>query len=379
MHKHLMILALTAAFGCGGMVTGDEPDKPVPTLNLPDYENPGTLTVAIDQSTPGPTNYVMGAIGVKVATYTICVTGTPEAGGRLEKVISSLRYNGMQPPIFRNARYIDENGAPIGATAANFEQYVNGQEIAAGYSHAINPNLNLFVPNNSCRYISQLVDIADYNEGFTTTGQQATPAILAPLENFTPITAVNVKTAQTLKVVVKDNKTGSPALGAHAATATTYRAKIGVEWASDSPKGPSSPSATQTIVKVVVTNVLNNGNYTTPVSSLKLALKSSIENVNNDRLLACYSNGSLIGSHLYRKGDPINGNLNLPIASTISSGQSKTITCTFDTTDFGTGGAQSLEVSVPNNGISWSDGVLAGLTASGQTLPLRPIVYSYGG
>ena len=211
------------------------------------------------------------------------------------------------------------------------------------------------------------------------TGKVIVPAILRSYTNTqgtdTTVTAVGASSGQTIVPTVVASSGWTTVPGAYGEKGTAYRVKLATSWASDTPSGASSPSASQVVGKLVITNLANAGSYTATVGSFNFELSSTIKLATDNRVLTIYKDSlstTPLAIHTFVVGQSFSGATTITAADftevVIASGASKTFYVTLDTSEAQNG--DSLSLRVKGGGIDWSDGVSANLTAMGTDLPL---------
>lgn len=355
----------------------------------------GGLMVATDADTPVANNYLMGATDQVLAKYKLTASST-EAINISKFVVSATFDTANTTGTVKNIRLVDDStGTQIGSAVAAF-----GDNSAATttFSHAVFNNLNLVVGKGVSKVLRVVGDMTAYEDlGLSTTGQGVALVVMASydgLETITtrPITATGAASGSSINAAVS-NVTGSNSVfaatkgstGAYAPTSTLYRAKLSVAWASDTPSGASSGSASQTVAKFVVTNLANSGSYVVTIRYVNFNISTSISNASANRALTIYKDSlstTALGTTSWAVAQSSEANfadtkfVNSGMTDVeISSGASKTFLVTLDTTNATTG--KTLSIQVGSGDIYWTDGISDNLTSMGTDLPLLLKTFTY--
>lgn len=355
----------------------------------------GALMVQVDSDTPVANNHLMGATDTTIGKFQVTASSTEAIN--ITQLVLSARFSTGATGTVTNIRLLDnDTGAAIGTAVPSFSDTVAGTSSPTStYSHATFSGLSFQVPKGSSKTILVKADFSTYEgAGFSTTGQTVAPAVLriyTGTSGNNPVTATGASSGTSLTATISNS--GSTAvtgggnnvdggIGAFAATTTLYRAKLRTAWASDTASGSSSPSATQTVAKFVVTNTANSGSYVATVERINFDISSTISNTAT-RALNVYKDAltttalattNINAGQLENFGDTAITDGNFTNVD-ISSGASKTFYVTLDTTNAAS--TKSLSIRVGSSDIEWTDGVTSDLTVMDTDLPLLYKTFTY--
>lgn len=385
-----------------GVSTGSDASASSQNLSLQKQyiSSAGNLMIQVDPDTPVANNYLMGATDQVIGKFQLSASSTEAVN--ISQLVLSGDFGTGATGTYKNIRLVDDlTGSQIGSAVSSFSDTVAGTSSpTTTYSHATFSGLTLQVGANLSKTIDVKADITSYNDGgYSTTGQTVAPVVLQSYYtagSTNPITATGASSGSSITATISTSGSISAfpaALGAYAATTTLYRAKLTTAWASDTPSGAASPSASQTVAKFVITNLANAGGYTATVNLVNFNFSSTIsaaagatmtqalnvykDSLNTTALATTYFtyNGGSTGNPL-----AISGNTNITsganfTAVNISSGASKTFWVTLDTS--AAVSTKSLSVQIPSAGVTWTDGVSTSLTKMGSDLPLIWKTFTY--
>ncbi len=356
-------------------------------IALPDLmATSGVLTVKASSETAASTNYLMGMLDQHPGVFTLCAD--PFEDIRISQIVLSFWHNGEgASKLPTNIRLTDwDTGKPIGQSVAQLGTVVNGKNtMLPQYGHAVFEGLTHSIPRGICKDVVIEVDFATYEAGgFTTTGQQIVPAILASYSNTLgkdlSITAVGLTSGRTITPTVVTNPNWKVP-GAYGNMGTLYRTKLITSWAADTPAGKASPNGGQITGKLVVTNLANSGTYPSTIETLNVNLATNIKPLATPRVLTIYKDSlatAPLTMYVFKPGQMFGATAIKPADFSdvmIASGTSKTFYVTLDTSE--AKGGDSLSIQVNSGGVEWSDGVSQDLSAMGSDLPLAWKTFVY--
>ncbi len=362
----------------------------------------GALMVQIDSDTPVANNYLMGATDQTIGKFQLTASSTEAVN--ITQLIVSARFSTGATGTMANIRLVDaDTGLQVGPTVSSFSDTVAGTSSGTTtYSHATFSGMNLTIPKGISKTLGLKVDFTTYEGGgFSTTGQTVAPAILqiyTGTSGNNPVTATGASSGTSLTATISNAgssgvtgglnlDSGNTGSGAFGTTTTLYRAKLTTAWASDTPSGASSPSASQTVAKFVITNLANAGSYTATVNKVDFDLSTTISqaggtgtaraiNVYKDSL----STTALMTTNYFAANGPRQVyDTNFTESSftdvDLANGAAKTFYVTMDTSDAAS--TKSLSVRIGSSDVTWTDGVSTSLTVMGQDLPLIFKTFTY--
>ncbi|MCX6779084.1 MAG: hypothetical protein NTU97_02540 [Candidatus Magasanikbacteria bacterium] len=373
----------------------------------------GSLTVSVNSDTALATNLLMGAVDQSLGKFDFVATASEPLN--LTQLVISANVSSAATGTLKNVRLYDETGVMVGTAVAGFDT----TSATTTYAHAVFSGLNFVVPAGVTKTLTVKADVTSYNDGgYTTTGQAVQVAILPHYTGTSsPITGTGAQSGVALSsstITYTANGGSSPwttVSGTNSTQVTAvagqvranemvlYRAKLAIAWASDAPSGASSPSASQTVAKFVVTNQANAGAYVASVRYVNFGISTTISNsAGVSRILNVYKDSlstSAIDTTTFTGGASIATNIggtdfNIDGANwnvSVASGASRTFYVTLDTTDAAS--TKSLSINIPNQGTAlggatdtakgfvWSDGVTTTIMASDNVLPLAYKTFTY--
>ena len=360
----------------------------------------GAFMVQVDSDTAVGNNYLMGATDQNIGKFKITASSTEAVN--ITQLVVSARFSTGATGTMANIRLVDDStGLQVGPTVSSFSDTVAGTASATTtYSHATFSGMNLTVAKGVSKSLSLKVDFTTYEgSGFSTTGQTVAPVILqiyTGTSGNNPVTATGASSGTSLTATISntgsagvtgglDITSGSGGTGAFGNTTTLYRAKLTTAWASDTPSGASSPSASQTVAKFVINNLANAGAYTATVNKVDFDLSTTISQAitsNNARTLTVYKDslsttalGSTAAGNATHNFQDTNITESTFTDVDIASGATKTFYVTLDTSDAAS--AKSLSIRIGSSDVTWTDGVSSSLTVMGTDLPLVYKTFTY--
>ncbi|MBI2444215.1 MAG: carboxypeptidase regulatory-like domain-containing protein [Candidatus Magasanikbacteria bacterium] len=387
-----------------GKTTGASASLVGQTIRLQNVEisSSGAFMASVDSDSPVANNYLMGDINQTIAKFALQASSTEPI--KITQFVVSARFSPGATGTMKNVRLVDDaTDAQIGGTVSAFSDSVAGTAAATStYSHATFTGLNLEVPKGATKKIKLVVDFTAFGElGAASTGQTVEPVILSAFNvgSITPFTAVGtqsgVSITPTVSFLTNANQYGL-SRGAYAPTTTLYRAKLTVGWDANSPTGASSPNSAQIVGIFTIINKANVEGHTAMVQLMNFNFGTTISQaagVGATRALTVYKDSVATANQLATTNyaatqtfaSANSGNSALRDANftdfQISSGASKTIYITLDTTDAATKTTTnpnpSLSVRIGSRQVTWGDGVSTNITAMGTDLPLQAKTLTY--
>ncbi|MBI2443853.1 MAG: hypothetical protein HYV42_01250 [Candidatus Magasanikbacteria bacterium] len=370
----------------------------------------GSFMASVDSDSPVANNYLMGDLNQTIAKFALQASTTEPI--KITQFVVSARFSTGATGTMKNVKLVDDvTGTQIGGTVSAFSDSVAGTSAASTtYSHATFTGLNLEIPKGATKKIKLIADFTTFGElGAATTGQTVEPVILSAFNvgSITPFTATGMQSgvsiSPTVSFLTNANQYGL-SLGAHAPTTTLYRAKLTVGWDASflATASASSPNSAQTVGIFTITNKANVEGHTATVQLMNFNLGTTISQaagVAATRALTVYKDSvataNLLATTNYAysmtfaqgtgTGTTANGNSSITDANftdlQISSGASKAIHVTLDTTDAATKTTTnpnpSLSVRIGSGQVTWGDGVSTNVTAMGSDLPLQSKTLTY--
>ncbi len=191
------------------------------------------------------------------------------------------------------------------------------------------------------------------------------------------VTQVTAKTASGKPVTVKITTGANEPAGNWM---NVKRTNLSVAVAADSPSGLQVPAAEQIVAKFTISNGANMGNYAAIVNYLKVTVSQvNLFPKNGTMKLRVYdlavnpNNLVMESTHVYTGSITYSIYGNIPICEVLA-GKSRALIVTLDTANAGFGlGGGALQVSLPKDGIGWTDGTTAPSTTAYFTVDSLPI------
>lgn len=405
-------LSINSASDIGTGSTIEATNFPVtygPLLITPTVvESVAALTIAVGSDTPIGYNMLLGAVDQTLAQFK--VTADDKEDIIIKDLVISVNLKSTSLPLLYNLRLYEQGtNVPIGTAAVLNTTEKNGAYVSAKFS-----NLNWEIGKNTFKAFIVKADIHSYIEmGDPSVSNTAAQLAILPDYSDQPgvqssIVAVGKQSGNNLAynsfifqandgllpltTASNGNKSQLNANNGYvrASEFVFYRAKLGVAWASDTPKGSASPSPEQVVGKFVVTNFANAGSYSAKIKYFNFGISSTIKNEDNSTHFLKIYKDSLGTTPLAKVS--FNGQFSDTtlvdsdmIDVEISSGASKTFYVTLDTSAALMN--KSLSIRIPaapflvNSGtaygVEWSDGVTNDIITAGWDLPLQWKTFVY--
>ena len=330
----------------------------------------GSLSVTLDGDSPNATQIVLGSTDLTLGKFKLASTASEDIS--ITDLIVSVQVSSAATGTLKNLKlFVD--GAQVGQTS-NF-----GTGFTTTYANVSFSGLNLTVPKNNNKIVTVKADITSYDDGGTSGGTAKVTLAANTGSGTRAITATGASSGTS--VTAPSNTEGTVA----ADTMTSYRTKISVAFADDSPSGSAVGGDDAIVAKIRITNSANVGNYDAVIESLNLALSQTgiSAAAGSSRELKIYKDSVTVANLLVNTnfGTPSRNieDSNITTAGmtdvSIAAGASKTFIVTLDTQDAGSD--DKLSVGVAAGDVSWSDGVSTGITSVPDSLPLIPRNLSY--
>lgn len=349
----------------------------------------GNYMVALDPDSPVALKLspvLMGATNQMLAKFKVTASTTENIN--ITQIVLSNNVSSAATGTLQNIKLYElESGNQIGSTVPSFDT----TNATSTFVHAVFSSLNWSVPKGTSKTIVVQADVTTFEAGsYTTTGQTNVISFLKYYSGTSgSFTSTGASSGISITPSLNAGSTtwggvGSNNIVVSAATSTLYRAKLSTAWASDTPSGLTSGSATQTIGKFVIANAANAGSYSATVKKIDLDLSTTISiATGNSRTLSIYKDsvsGTALGTTSF--GGATNQNFTATNITEgnftdveISSGASKTFYAVLDTSDASAN--KTLSVTVGSGDVTWTDGITASITSMTEDLPLTTKTLSY--
>ncbi|MDP1709763.1 MAG: hypothetical protein Q8L21_02665 [Candidatus Komeilibacteria bacterium] len=360
----------------------------------------GNITISANADTPVAQSLVMGTTDVEVAKFKLAASVDEDI--TISDIYLAANVKSGATGTFKNIKLY--NGTTQVGSAANLGSTYS----TTTYAVAVFPALTLKVPKNGNVILTVKADISV--NGDATTADTAIFALLPDYDGTTAadqeaITAKGDSSGASITAADQDFNNSSGTFSSDAGVVgnqlTVYATKISVAYASDTPAGAASPSASQTVMKFVVTNSANVGNYSATLRYVNFTIsQNGVSRANNTAVaLDVYkdtvTSANLVGSTIWVAagnqnvtGVTLMTNTATAVSGTaagfeeteIASGANKTFIVILDTSNLGLATAESISIAIADQQISWRDGVstsdytTAG-SVSGLPLPTKTITY----
>jgi len=348
----------------------------------------GNYMISVDPDSPVVLKLspvLMGATNQMLAKFKVTASTTENIN--ISQIVLSNNVSSAATGSLQNIKLYElESGNQIGSTVPSFDT----TSATSTFVHAVFSSLNWTVPKGTSKTIVVQADVTTFEAGsYTTTGQTN---VISFLKYYTGTSGSFTATGASSGISVTPSFVTNVAwsgLGNNnaqvgAATSTLYRAKLSTAWASDTPSGLTSGSATQTIGKFVIANAANAGSYSATVKKIDLDLSTTISvAAGATRTLSIYKDsvsGTALGTTTFGHGSLQNfTSTNITEGNftdvEISSGASKTFYAVLDTSDASAN--KTLSVTVGSGDVTWTDGITASITSMTEDLPLTTKTLSY--
>ncbi len=333
----------------------------------------GNLTVTTGADTPIAQQLVMGSTDVALATFKL------EADAAEDIIISDITVSdqvssGATGTLKNLKLYVD--GVQVGQTVQ-----LSGTDSTSTYANANFSGLNLVIPRNSSKTLTVRADVTSYDDGASAGSTHKIALLVNKGGGSESIIAKGASSGASITGATLDYGT-SPDADQTANTMTVYATKVSVAFASDSPSGAAGPAAGAVVMKVVVSNSSNVGNYSATVKLMNFAMNSVGFGTTNTKALTIYKDSIASGNQVATTNYPAGGQVgNSAIEDAnftdveIAAGSSKTFIVTLDTSE--AGATDSLSVGMSQGDLEWRDSKVTNNITTVDSLPLLSKTLTY--
>lgn len=347
----------------------------------------GTLTAAVSADTPVAQQLVMGATNQPILKFKLTAGKSEDLSVTELAAAVSIMASTTPTGILSNIRLLDGD-APVGNAVASLTASDASATSATSTAYAKFSALSLTIPKNTSKTYTVVADVA------------ASPDIYSGL-NFTAYLVNGYDQSNSLAIVAKGAKSGA-AITASGVIAnynsstvrgnvlSVLKTKLTVAHAANAPSGAASKGTGQVVAKFVVSNSANVNNQAATISTMDLAISTSISQAaGSTRNVKIYKTESLTSANLLVStvlagagGQTVLlgasrdestyplfrvGTDNFTTNVAIEAGTSQTFTVTLDSNDAAAN--NTLTVGLAAGDIGWTDGYTQGLSTV-DSLPL---------
>jgi hypothetical protein len=354
----------------------------------------GNLTVTKGADAPIAQQLVMGSTAQEVAEFKIAASVDEDV--TISELYVAATVSTGATGTFSNITLW--NGSTQVGSAAGF-----GTTSTTTYAVAPFPNLDLTIPANGNVILTVKADVSV--NGNASSADTATFALLPDYDGSSAgfqeaVVAKGLSSGATIATTDIDfnGLTSDNDATTSGNEMTVYGTKLTAAWASDTPTGASTPQASQTVAKFVLTNASNVGNYAATVRYLNFAISTqgASKAINTRIDLNVYkdavNSGNLVGTTSWAAsddndlGDTAMANTASTLAegttfgftaTEIAAGASKTFLVQLDTNETGFAVTESLSINMAASDIAWRDGVGTSDITTVNSLPLTSKTLTY--
>lgn len=353
----------------------------------------GTLTAAVSADTPVAQQLVMGATNQPLLKFKLTAGKSEDLSVTELAAAVTIMASTTPTGVLSNIRLLDGD-TQIGNTVASLTASDASATTATSTAYAKFSALSVTVPKNTSKTYTVVADVA------------ASPDIYSGL-NFTAYLVNGYDQSDSLAIVAKGAKSGaaitpSGVIAAYSSSTvvgnvlSVYKTKLTVAHAANAPSGAASKGTGQVVAKFVVSNSANVNNQAASISSMDLAISTSISQAaGSTRNVKIYKTESLTTANLLitsALAGTSNGVCVLggsrdestcPLFTvgthtfttvSVEAGTSQTFTVTLDSNDAAAN--NTLTVGLATGDIGWTDGYTANLSTV-DSLPLTGKTLTY--
>ncbi|HAT03342.1 MAG TPA: hypothetical protein DCS29_01005 [Candidatus Magasanikbacteria bacterium] len=323
----------------------------------------GNLTVTVDGNTAPALQLVLGSTQQELGTFKLEADAAEDIN--VTDLVVSVSTTATQQGTLKNLTLYKDGVAfgpavnlPIGAASTGT------------YWNATFSGLDLTIPRGKNVLLTVKADVTTFDLGGTSGGSYYTAMVYNIGSALEPVTSVGKSSGASITGASLDIGAATDA-NIVANEMMTYRTKLSVAFANDTPSGSATGGTDSIVAKFVVSNSTNVGSYSATLENFNLAIGNTGVSATAARTLDVYktsvSTANLLATTNWGTAHMNIGDTSIAEASfnsgngvSISAGGSLTLIVQLDTND--AGNDDKLSFNLAANDVEWSDGSATSIT-----------------